>query len=152
MPEGARLDRRPVVARGLAHEVEPPDRPRARGVEEVAVAADLVGPLEAPIEFAAAIVVEERRSRAAPREMAFFEPEHENRVEAARACASQVEYRHAARLTGRRSRHFEAAERVEQLVATELAARPLERRDLLEELAHGGIGAQVETRLVARGR
>ena len=46
LPERARLARRAVVGRRLADEVEAPRRARAGGVEEVAVAADLVGALE----------------------------------------------------------------------------------------------------------
>src|SRR5207302_736079 len=66
VPERARLAGRPVVARGLAHEVEALRGPRAGGVEEVAVAADGIRPLEPASELAAAVVVEERRT-AAPR-------------------------------------------------------------------------------------
>ena len=46
LPERARLARRAVVRGGLAHERQQPPRPRAGGVEEIAVAARSVGPLQ----------------------------------------------------------------------------------------------------------
>ena len=46
LPERARLARRAVVGGRLAHEIQPARGPRARRVEEIAVAADLIGPLE----------------------------------------------------------------------------------------------------------
>ena len=67
-PERARLAWRAVVGRRLADEVEPARRARARGVEEVAVAADLVGALEPAAELAARVVVEERRRARAARQ------------------------------------------------------------------------------------
>ena len=63
LPEGARLERRSFVGRRLAHEIQAARRARARRVEEVAVAADRVGSLEACSERAAHVVVEERRAR-----------------------------------------------------------------------------------------
>ena len=64
VPERARLAWIAVVCRSLAHEIEPLERARARRVEEVAVAADWIGPLQARaalVEHASRVVVEERR-------------------------------------------------------------------------------------------
>ena len=115
MPERARLERASVVGRCLPDEVEPARRARARRVEEVAVAAHRVGPLEAGAELAAAVVVEERRAAAAPRERPLLEPEHEDGVEPPRARAQQVEHGDAPGLAGRRRPHLEPPERVEHV-------------------------------------
>src|SRR6266404_1354230 len=71
IPERTRLARAAVVGCGLAHEVEPLEPARARGVEEVAVATHGVGALQACtvlVERAACVIVEERRRAAAPRQ------------------------------------------------------------------------------------
>src|SRR5581483_11999524 len=81
LPERARLARRTLVGRRFADEEQTTRRARARGVEEVAVARDLVRALEPPAEAAAAVVVEERRRPRAARERAFLQPEHEEDLE-----------------------------------------------------------------------
>ena len=119
VPERARLARVAVVGRGLAHEIEPLERARAGGVEEVAVAADGIGPLEARaalVEEAPRVVVEERRRRAAPRQAPLLEAEHEDDVEPARAGAREVEHGDAAGLV--------AAERAQRVALERRRQRP----------------------------
>src|SRR5213076_1170172 len=84
VPERARLARRPVVAGGLADEIQPARRARARGVEEISIPRDVVARREpripADVELAAQIVGEKRRLVSAPRQAPFLESEHENDV------------------------------------------------------------------------
>src|SRR5262249_44781693 len=143
VPERARLARRTVVGRRLAHEVEPVDRARARGVVEVALAADAVRPLEPAAELAAAVVVEERRARLALRQRALFEPEHEDDIEAPRPRAQQVEHGDAPRLA-RGGRDLCAVERRDQLLARERAREALPLVELVEQAVGGCEAPEVE--------
>ena len=96
VPERARLARRAVVGRRLAHEVEPPRRRACtrcrrgsgRGTTGSALRQPRVG-----VELTAPVVVEERRALRALREDALLEPEHEHDLRPARARAQQVEHR-----------------------------------------------------------
>ena len=133
LPERARLARRAVVGRRLAHEVEAARRARARGVEEVAVAADLVGTLEPAAELAARVVVEERRRARAARQRPLLEPEQEDDLEAPRARAHQVEHRDPAGLERRPEPHLDALERAEHLLRRERLAEPRQRLELVEQ-------------------
>src|SRR5205823_10221506 len=95
VPERARLPRRPLVGGCLAHEVEAIERARARRIEEVTVAADGVGTLQARaalVEDAPLVVVEEGRRRAASRQASLFKPKDEHDVEPPRAGAPEIEH------------------------------------------------------------
>src|SRR2546428_4873647 len=92
--ERARLAGRALVVGSLADEVEPPRRPRAGRVEEVAVSRDRVGPKEARsarglLELGLPILVEERRALGPPRQAALLEAEDEDHLEAAGAGATE---------------------------------------------------------------
>ena len=143
VPEGTRLARRAVVRRGLTHQIEAVDRTRARRVEEVAVAADRVGPLEPAAERAALVVVEKRGAAFAPRQRAFLEPEHEDDVEASRPRPQQVEDDHTAGLRPRRG-DLHALERGDQLLGAERAGEPLPVFELSEQGRRGAEAAEVE--------
>ena len=134
VPERAALPRRAVVARRLAHEVEPPRRARARRVEEVAVARDLVR-LDEPrlAERPARVVVEERGSLRPPWERSLLEPEQEDDFEAARARAEEVEHRDAARLSSVRPADGRALERADDLLGGERAADREPAFELVDE-------------------
>src|SRR5438477_392130 len=97
-------------------EEQSPRGSRARGVEEVAVAAHLVGPLEPAAERAARIVVEERRDARAAWQRSLFEPEQKHDLEPARAGPQQIEHGDAARLSGPRRPHLGPLEGREQLL------------------------------------
>ena len=155
VPERARLARAAVVGRRLAHEVEPLERPRARGVEEIAVAAHRVGALQpraALVEQAAGVVVEERRRRAAPRQAALLEAEHEDDVEAARACAQQIDDGDAAGLVAAQRAKRLALERRRDVVARELAGELAPALELGEQAVQRLVRAQVEPRRLADRR
>ena len=152
VPERARLQRRAVVGRRLADEAEPPRGARAGRVEEVAVAADRVGPLEPRAERAPAVVVEERRAAPAPRQRPLLEPEHEDRVEAARARAHQVEHRDAAGLRGVAGRDLEPLERADHVRRGQRLAETLPGLELVEQLRGRGDAPEVEPRRVADRR
>ena len=128
LPERARLPRRALVADGLAHEHEPPARPGARGREEVSVAARRIGPLEAraaaSLEAAARVLVEERLDAGAPRQRPLLEPEDEDRVEAARARAQQVDDGDPARRAGALAPDGRALERGEHVATAERPTLP----------------------------
>ena len=153
VPERARLARRALVARRLAHEVEPPRRARARRVEEVAVARDLIG-LHEPrrTERAARVVVEERRGLRPPRERSLLEPEHEDDLEAARARAQEVEHRDASALASVRPAHGRAFERADDLLGGERAADLDPALELGDQPRHGFVRAQVAPRVLVRRR
>src|SRR5439155_24218369 len=96
VPERARLPGAALVRRGLAHEIEPPARACARGVEEVAVACDLIRSRQpgarALVEIAACVVAEERRLVTAARETSLLQPEEEHHLESAGARPQEVEH------------------------------------------------------------
>ena len=143
LPEGARLLGAALVGRGLAHEVQAPRRPRAGRVEEVAVAAHLVGALQPAAESLASLVVEERRSPAAPRQASFFEPEHEDDLEPSRARALEVEHRDLARLRALTAQP-RALERGDHVVRADRLLDPkLPRAELVEQAQARGEGPQV---------
>ena len=153
VPERARLARRAVVGRGLADEVEPPRRARARRVEEVAVARDLVGlASRALAERPARVVVEERGACVAPRERSLLEPEHEDDLEAARARAQEVEDRDAARLAAARDRGpVVRSSAPTSSSARERAAELAPAFELVERAADGRfVRAQVERASLVR--
>ena len=123
--------RSPPRARGRAAE-----RARAGGVEEVAVAADRVGPLQAGaalVERAAGVVVEERRGVAAPRQAALLEAEDEDDVEAARARAEQVDDGDAARLVAAHRPERLPLDGGDDLLAGELAREVAPALELAEQ-------------------
>ena len=115
LPERACLARGALVRGGLAYEREQLPRAGAGGVEQVAVAARRVGPLEsgAPrsVQVAALLVVEERRRGRASRQRPLLEPDHEDGVEPPRAGAGEVEDGHPAGLAGGVSPHRRPVER-----------------------------------------
>ena len=147
LPERARLARRPLVGRRLAHEVQPPNGARARGVEEVPVARDLVRALEPAAQLASPIVVEERRGARPARQRPFLEAEDEHDLEAARPRAHQVEHRDTAGLAGGREPYLAALERGDHLVAGRV-----EPTELRQQLQHMAVRTQVEARAVAGRR
>src|ERR687891_490533 len=87
VPEGARLPRAALVGRRLPHEGEPARGPGAGGVEEIALAADRVGPDEpravARVDLAPGLVVRAGRCRSTARQASLLEPENEDDLEAA---------------------------------------------------------------------
>ena len=103
---------------------------RARGVEEIAVARNLVG-LDEPRarDRAARVVVEERRNLRPARQASLLEPEQEDDLEAARPRAEQVEHRHAAGLAAVVAADGRALQRTEDLLRGQ---RPAEREPALE--------------------
>src|SRR5947209_7425825 len=155
LPERARLARSAVVGRRLAHEVQPLGRARARGIEEIAVAADRVGPLEprtAFVERAPCVVVEERRGRAATRQAPLFEAEHEGDVELARACAHEVYDGDAARLVSAHRPQRLPVERSDEILARQRTGQALPAAELGEEPLHRLVRAQVEPRRLTHRR
>ena len=148
---------RAVVGRGLADEVEPPRRPRAGRVEEVAVARDRVGAQQAAgarraLELGLLLLVEERRVLRAARQAALLEPEHEDDLEAARARAQQVEHRDAAGLAARAEPDRGVGERETTSSRVGLAAEVAPALELGDELRRGLVRAQVEPRGLVRRR
>ena len=135
VPERARLERRAVVGRRLADEIEPSRRPRAGGVEEVAVAADRVGPLEprARARGGGRRRGTASRCRAAagrpPRARA-RRPSSKRRVRA----REEVEHGDPSGLARRRPGSLEPGERVEQLVAAERPPTASSAVELVEQL------------------
>ena len=153
VPERARLARRAVVARGLAHEVEPLRRARARGVEEVAVARDPSG-LTSRASPSSRRASSSRNGDALrpPRERALLEAEDEHDLEAARARAEEIEHRDAAGLAAVGAAHGRALERADDLVRAQRAAEREPAFELVREARHGLVRAQVEPRVVVRRR
>ena len=127
VPEGARLARAAVVVGGLAHEIEPLRGPRAGGVEEVAVERHRVGPNQPRalflVERATRVVVEERRAGGTARQAPLLQAEHEDRVEAARAGAPQVDHRDAAGVVPGPAPKHGTLDRRDDVLAAHLAAR-----------------------------
>ena len=155
VPERARLARAAVVGRRLADEIEPVQRPGARRVEEVAVAADRVRPLQAGaalVERAAGVVVEERRRRAAPRQAPLLESEDEDDVEAACPGAHQVDDGDATRLVSAHRPQRLPLERRHHVVARQFADEPTPALQLTEQPCHRLVRAQVEPRRLRRRR
>jgi hypothetical protein len=144
------LGRRPFVGRRLAHEIQAARGARARRVEEVAIAADRVGSLEACSERAAHVVVEERRAPSATRKRALLEPEHEHRVEATSPCPHQVEDGDAARRARHTGTNLEAAKSVDDVPPVELVR--VERGQLVEEVGRSAVAREVEACVVAYRR
>ena len=156
VPERARLPRRALVGGRLADEVEPLRRPRAGGVEEVALARDRVGPLQArlagEVELAAGFVVEERRGGRTPGQAALLQTEHEDDLVAAAARPHQVDHVDAAGLLRAGEPDLGALERGDDVLAGELASERRPRVELVGQLERGLVRAQVERRLLARRR
>ena len=151
LPERARLARDAFVARRLTDENEPPRRPRAGRVEEVAVAGDGVGTLEPAPELRAELVAEQRRRSTAARERPFFQSEHEHDLERARSRSLVVEDRDAA-LRWALRRHASSLERREHILSRYVGVRGGERRKLAERPLGGAIGSGVEPGVLARRR
>src|SRR5258708_9320744 len=116
-PERARLAWRAVVGRSFPHEVEAPRRTGARGVEEIAIATDLIGALEARAELTSRVIVEERRGARTPGQRALFEPEHENDLVAASARPEQVDDRGPSLPAGWRA-HLRPLERGDDILGS----------------------------------
>src|SRR5439155_7968478 len=94
------------------------------GVEEIAVAADRVGTLEpgaALVERPPHVVVEERRSGAAPGQAPLLQAEHEDHVEAARAGPEEIDDGDAAGLVAAHRSQGLPVERGDDVLAGELA-------------------------------
>src|SRR5204862_321688 len=105
-----------VVVRRLAHEVQALRGARAGGVEEIAIARNLVGsrqPRASVVEPAARVIVEERRAAAAAGQASLLEPEDEDGVEAPRASAQEVDHRDATRIVARPGREHGTLDRPE---------------------------------------
>ena len=117
--------------------IEPPGRTRAGGVEEVAVAADRVGPLEPRAELAPALVVEKRRASPPPRQRALLEPEDEHGVEPARprARAGRARRPAPARPSGRRAARAGRGRRSPR--SARAAPRVPRAGQLVEQIARG---------------
>src|SRR5919204_3550122 len=156
VPERACLAGGTVVSGRLADEVEPPRRPRAYGVEEVAVAGDRVGAEEpaaarGALELGLPLLVEERGGRGAARKPSLLDPQDEDDLETSRARSEEVEDGHPARF----SCASEANGSVEQphdLLACEVAAEVAPAVELSGGACHALVGAQVESSLLAGRR
>ena len=146
VPEWARLARPAVVGRRLADEVETARRARAGRIEEVAVAAHLIRPLQPRAERAACVVVEERRDTLAARQHSLLEAEQEHDLERAGSHAHQVEHGDPTCFAGPREPHLTVLERSEHVLRRRFAAERCEAFELVEEAQHRVIGAQVEAR------
>src|SRR5207247_8152634 len=157
VPERARLAGRAVVGCRFAHEVEPARRPRARRLEEVALARDRFrsGQPRAArrlLDRAALLVREERRALLAAREAALLEAEDEHDLGSARSRAQEVGDSDAARLVAAGEPERGPVEDAVELFAGERAAEVDPRLQLVEQVVHGPMSAQVEDRVRADGR
>ena len=83
----------------------------------------------------------------AARERPRLETEHEHDLEAAGACAHQVEHGHTTRFARRREPHFAALECADHLVAGDV-----EPAELRQQLEHVPVRAQIEPRAFAGRR
>ena len=147
LPERARLSRGALVADGLAHEDEPPPRPRTGGGEQVPVAARSVRAHEsgssALVESSARLVVDERVRPRSPRQRPLLEAEHEDRVEATGARPQEVEHRDLAGRPGTVAAHGRPFEGRQHLTTRDLRAVGTERLELVERPCHRVVGPQV---------
>ena len=150
LPERARLARRAVIGCRLADEREQLPRPRACGVEEIAIPACRVGSLEARaprgVELAARLVVEERRRGSAARQRSLLEADHEHRLEASRAHVREVEHRDTTRLAGRIAPNRRPVERGEDVVLVDRDARRAKALQLVEDPRRRVRGPEVALR------
>ena len=149
VPERARLPRRALVGRGLADEVEAPRRPRARRVEEEALARDLVGlreprALRGLVDRAALLLVEERRALLAAGEAPLLEAEQEDDLGAASPGAEEIRDRDSAGLVTAGEPHRGAVERAVELVPGERAAELEPGLQLGDEVRDGTVRPEVE--------
>src|SRR3989454_1360857 len=156
VPERAGLARAAVVGGSLAYEIDALARTRARRVEEVAVARDLIGSRQprvgAPVEVAARVVAEERGLVAAARQAPLLQPEQEHDLEAARASAQQVDHGDTSRLAGRGTADLGALDCRDELLWRK---RPIElapAAQLAEQSHDGVVGANVLPRELADRR
>src|SRR5207237_5965657 len=110
VPKRTRLAWAAVVARRVAHEVDALRRARAGGVEEIAVASDLIRPCQPGagtlVEIAPRVVGEERGFVPASRQATFLEAEQKHDLEATRARAQEIEQRDAPRVGGGRAAYL----------------------------------------------
>ena len=147
LPERARLARGSLVADRLAHEHEPSPGPGARGREEVAVAARGIGPLEAGaaavLEAPARVLVEERLHAGTARKRPLLEPEHEDRVEAARSGPQEVDDGDPARRARALARDGRAVECREHVASADLPACARERIELVERARDGVVRGEI---------
>ena len=124
VPERARLARRSVVCDGLANEVEPPRRPRARRVEQIPVGGYGIGPHDAStagalLDLAAGVIAEQRCRGRPPGEGTLFQTEDEDDLVVPRSRPQHVEHGHASGLLRRAAADVSALERVHDLLRIE---------------------------------
>ena len=152
LPERARLARHTLVARRLANEHEPPGRPRAGRVEEVAVARDGVRSLETSTELARAA---RRRGAARGARDAERRPSSSpstNTTSNVRVLRSFVVEHGDPTLRRALGRDARALERREDVVAHDRRLAAGERSELAERALRGSVRARVDPRVVARRR
>jgi hypothetical protein len=154
-PEGPRLARRALVADRLAHEHEPPPRPRAHGGEQIAIPAGGVGSHEPGaatlVEGPPRLLVEERLDPRSAWERSLLQTDDEDDLEAAGAGPGEVEYRDAAQCRDGLSSHRDPIERGEHL-CTRHRARSREHVELVERARHRVVHAEIEARALAGRR
>src|SRR5437764_664882 len=142
----ARVD--DLVDRRLAHEVQPPRRARARGVEEVAVARHGVR-LREPraaqtrVELACGLLVEERRRLAATRQRSLLEAEHEDDLVTARARAQEIDDVDPASLSRAGGAHRYAFDGCDDLVGSQRATESEPALELVDDAGQGLERAQI---------
>src|SRR5919201_3496515 len=157
VPERACFAGGAVVSGRLPDEVEPPRRPRADGVEEVAVAGDRVGAEEpaaarGALELGLPLLVEERGGRGAARQPSLLDPQDEDDLETSRARSEEVEDGDPARFSCAPEANGCVLEQPHDLLASELAAEVAPAVELSGGAGHAPLGAQVESSLLARRR
>src|SRR5205823_8933737 len=134
----------------LAHEVDALRGARAGGVEEIAVARDLVRPCESCartlVEVAPRVVGEKRGFVPASRQAALLETEQEHDLEAARARAQKIKHRDTSRLRGGCSAYLRAFERGDNFLGRDGTVE-LAPAAQLGDQAHDGV---VHTDVVPR--
>ncbi len=154
-PEGPRLAWGALVADRLAHEHEPPPRPRAHGGEQIAIPAGGVGSHEPGaatlVEGPPRLLVEERLDPRSAWERSLLQTDDEDDVEAARAGPGEVEHRDAAECRDGLSSHGDSIERGEHL-CTRHRAESREHVELVERARHRVVHAEIEAGALAGRR
>src|SRR5205807_10570590 len=134
--------------------VEPARRSRARGVEEVAVARDRVGPEKArargALELGLLLLVEKQRALGATGQLAFLESEDEDGLESARAGAQEVDHRNASRLAGCGRSNRGVVQERHDLLARDLLSELVPALELVEEPRDLLVGSEGEPGRPAR--
>src|SRR5918994_604627 len=131
---------------------EPLGRPRAGGVEEIAVTRDRVGAAQARTETPALVVVEERGRRRAPRQRPLLQAEDEHVLEPARACAHEVDHLNTAGLRRRRLPHLRPFECRDEVFAGDVLGDSLPGFEIVQYPAAAFVGAKIVARVLVGRR